>query len=159
MKTKSYTYYLFFFWITILCFSCSENIESIVLVHENLQAHFDNFEIEGQNRGIDIDLKSAEIQGFMENINDLGVVGQCIESHAEGKRIVIDSDRWRRLTNSQKEFIVFHELGHCYLNRSHTDEKGSDGSCLSIMHSSTEACENKYNPATREDYLDELFLN
>lgn len=143
----------------MICFSCAENLDTVVVVHEDLQLHFTNFEIEGQNRGLNVDLDSDEIQGFMRSITDLGVVGQCIESQTEGKRIVIDSDRWRRLTNMEKEFIVFHELGHCYLGRGHTNEKASDGSCLSMMHSSTEACENRYNANTREGYLDELFLN
>jgi len=139
--------------------SCSEELNKTIIVHEDLQIHFTNFELEGQNRGIKLDLAHAEIQGFMNEIDDAGVIGQCVESDANGKRIIIDSDRWKRLSSSEKEFIVFHELGHCYLRRAHTNETSSNGTCLSIMHSGTNACKNLYNTTTRKDYLDELFFN
>jgi len=57
----------------------------------------------------------------------------------------------------QKERLVFHELGHCVLNRSHLETVGTDGHCLSIMNSA-QRCSDNYNAQTREKYLDELFL-
>ena len=56
-----------------------------------------------------------------------------------------------------KEFYIFHELGHCYLRRVHDDSKDKEGNCLSIMHSSVDACKFVYNGNTRSEYLDELF--
>lgn len=159
MKTMNNPYLLISLISCLIYSSCTDDLNKTIVVHEELQIHFTNFEIEGQNRGIEVDLFSAEIQGFMNMINETGVIGQCVESDANGKRIIIDSNRWKRLSSSEREFIVFHELGHCFLNRDHTDKTSRNGTCLSMMHSGTTVCENLYNITTREKYLDELFSN
>lgn len=138
--------------------ACSEDIPHEVFVHEDLQVYFDSFEFEAEQRGIDIDLVQAEIQGYMRSIDDRGVIGQCIEN-STSKSIVIDVARWQHLDQLEKEFIVFHELGHCYLNRGHIDSKDSSSTCLSMMHSTSTVCDITYNSVTRTTYLDELFLN
>ena len=37
--------------------------------------------------------------------------------------LIINPKGWRVSTNIEKEIIIFHELGHCYLNRNHVTEK------------------------------------
>lgn len=138
--------------------SCNKDPQTTTVVDTDLQVYFESFKFEGEKRGLTIDLRTAEIDGYMKTIEDHGVVGQCIHDD-EGKSIVIDVNKWRTLDQLEKEFIVFHELGHCYLDRGHTDEKNRNGSCKSMMHSSATACNNTYNSSTRENYLDELFLN
>jgi hypothetical protein len=56
-----------------------------------------------------------------------------------------------------KEYIVFHELGHCVLNRPHTEDSFSNGVCSSIMRSGNGGCYDYYNRFTRQYYVDELF--
>lgn len=143
----------------ILLSSCAKDLDQTIVVHDELVAYFDMFEVEGKLRGIDIDLKQAEIHGFMRIINEGGVIGQCRSSDTEGKSIVIDKNGWTTLSELEKEFIVFHELGHCYLDRVHDDSRNRDGTCTSLMHSSTSACRNIYSSQTRKHYLDELFFN
>ena len=58
----------------------------------------------------------------------------------------------------EKEFIIYHELGHCFLDRDHLDEANADGSCVSIMHSNPGVCFFELKSENREDYLDELFF-
>jgi hypothetical protein len=53
---------------------------------------------------------------FVEQEND--TVGGCYRSPAV-KYIVIDPEWWRRSSDSEREHLVFHELGHCYLLREH----------------------------------------
>jgi hypothetical protein len=53
--------------------------------------------------------------------------------------------------------VVFHELGHCYLGRGHSEETHPNGVCKSIMRSGNGGCFDNYNSTTREAYLDELF--
>ena len=42
-----------------------------------------------------------------------------------------DWDRWSEL---EKENVLFHELGHCALNRGHTVQKFDDGTPYSLMY-------------------------
>lgn len=158
MIQSTITYLLAILLGITLLMACAEDIPTVVVVHSDLQVYFDSFEFEAEQRGIEIDLFEAEVQGFMQSIDDRGVVGQCIEN-SDGKSIVIDLERWQRLDQLEKEFIVFHELGHCYLGRPHIDTKDNKGECLSMMHSSTTVCDIQYNSVTRAAYLDELFLN
>ena len=73
------------------------------------------------------------------------------------KNILLDSQFWRRASEMEKEFLVFHELGHCYLGRSHLDEVAQNGNCQSMMNSGMGNCRINYNSQTRNEYLDELF--
>lgn len=141
-----------------LLVSCEQDEQFSVVIDNELQVYFESFRFEGENRGLIIDLEDAQIQGNMQVIDDQGIVGQCIHDDV-GKSIVIDSEKWQSLDQLEKEFIVFHELGHCFLDRGHTDTRERSGACRSIMHSSTTVCQNIYNSRTRSDYLDELFLN
>lgn len=87
-----------------------------------------------------------------------GVIsGQC-KTYSDGRREVVISHRfWAKATFYEKEFLVFHELGHCLLDREHLEKKASDGTCVSIMHSGQGDCKNAYGYTTRSAYLDELF--
>jgi len=94
----------------------------------------------------------------MESISLSGVIAQCVSQIASGnKEIRVDPVSWQQLGSMRKEFLIFHELGHCALNREHLDEKDNNGYCKSIMHSSTDVCLNNYNNDTKESLLDELF--
>jgi hypothetical protein len=48
-------------------------------------------------------------------------------------------------------------LGHCALNRRHTDATNKDGTCISMMQSGNGSCKMVYNAQNRSKYLDELF--
>jgi len=64
---------------------------------------------------------------------------------------------WETASFAEKEYVVFHELGHCALNRRHLDTKNADGTCLSMMQSGNGSCKMNYNAQNRSKYLDELF--
>lgn len=40
----------------------------------------------------------------------------------KGKFIKIDEGYWKESSNATREILLFHELGHCELNRDHEDE-------------------------------------
>ncbi|MCP3932093.1 MAG: hypothetical protein GY705_23725 [Bacteroidetes bacterium] len=126
-----------------------------VFVDSSLQPYFDSFEYEASLRGLDINLLEAGVEGYIENIEDDGVIGQC--QSGSGRRILIDDQYWKRASSMQRESVIFHELGHCYLQRDHSDDSYSNGTCVSIMRSGTGNCKFVYNTLTKEKYLDELF--
>ena len=121
-----------------------------------LQSYFDNFQEEAALRGITVDYQAAQVEGILTYLPN-AIAGQCVQTEGKPSQIRIDQTIWSRSSTSIKEFLVFHELGHCILDRSHDDTRNTDGTCASIMHSGTTNCRNAYNATTRKAYLDELF--
>jgi hypothetical protein len=144
------------FCVFLLSGCAKEDDMSIIFVHESLQGYFTAFEEEGLLRGLSADLKSAEIEGMLTDLPG-SVSGRCQYNTDKPRQVQIDQSYFESVGNLRREFIVFHELGHCYLNREHLDVRDENGNCVSIMHSSSATCRNAYNSVTREKYLDELF--
>ncbi len=138
-----------------LMFRCEP--EDLIETDAVLQPYFDIFKEEAELRGFAVDYEAERIEGLLQQIPNSNVQGQCFHNTSKPKKVVIDVDYWNNANESQKEFIIFHELGHCFLDRDHLDESDSSGNCLSIMHSSPQVCRFSLTPANRKSYLDELF--
>ena len=83
-------------------------------------------------------------------------VAQCEKS--ESLAIIrIDPKIWNTSCEYKKQMILFHELGHCLLDREHTGEKDEEGHPKSIMHSFGVTA--THFKEKHEDYLAELFTN
>lgn len=128
-------------------------------VDQALWPLFIAFEDEAAERGFNIDLRAAGITGFIEEIEERHVAGRCNYNFRQPNRVTIDEQFWNRSSNSFREMIVFHELGHCFLFRDHEERILSNGACASIMRSGNGSCLDNYNLRTRENYIDELFEN
>lgn len=128
------------------------------LVDQRLNTYFSNFETAALARGYDIDLNELEITGEISNIPESGVAGTC-QYGQHLSHVTIDLDFWNNSSNNFREFVVFHELGHCVLHRDHREDAFNNGICRSIMRSGLEDCRDAYSPTNREYYLDELFTN
>ena len=82
-------------------------------------------------------------------------VGVCIEYSNGQTEILIRESSWNTFSNSQREILIFHELGHCHLDRDHKDTtyKSID---LSVMKS---LLINQFDYQTYfPEYMEELFL-
>lgn len=150
-------------FIYLLIVGCTEEykenlINETLHVDATIAPYFERFIEEGEKRGFNIDLEAKKIEGFLIDIEENEVVGQCSYNSLGTRKINIDINYWNRATDLEKEFVVFHELGHCYLGRSHDDTQ-NNRSCNSIMHSGTSGCRFRYNSITRTTYLNELFEN
>ena len=126
-------------------------------VEEDLWVYFERFEEEARARGYDIDLIRDEITGVIREIEDGGVAGECTYSSHQPNHVTIDKTFWDGASDRYREFVVFHELGHCDLGRDHREAANQAGLCLSIMRSGLGDCRDAYNSVNREVYLDELF--
>ncbi len=126
-------------------------------VDVELWSYFEKFEKEAAERGVKIDLAVAGITGTIEKIHAHGTVGLCNHRLDQPNHVIIDLNFWASASDNSKEMIIFHELGHCYLERSHNDNKKSDGTCASIMRSGRGGCIDFYNKANKAAYLDELY--
>lgn len=155
-----------FLLLTFMIFlgSCGEDpdfeVEQMLLypgVDHRLWPYFERFESEGEQRGITINLNNLNIEGIIASINEDHIAGTCQFSGTNPRLVTIDSDFWNSSGDLFREFIVFHELGHCALRRDHDESASSSGVCLSIMRSGTTDCFDQYSTDTRAYYLDELF--
>jgi len=126
-------------------------------VHKDLQPFFMRFESEGASRGWNIDLTQAGIAAEFEDIDESNVAGICSYGSHRPNQITIDRSFWQRASQLAREMIVFHELGHCYLERDHLEEAFPNGYCQSIMRSGVCCCRDAYTAENRTYYLDELF--
>lgn len=125
------------------------------VVDPALQSYFESFASEGLKRGKTIDM--SRVSGILADIEDAKVLGRCTQGSVSGSTVTIDTEFWTKANAWEKEYVIFHELGHCVLNRRHLDEQKADGACSSMMQSGTSGCKMVYNAQTRSGYLDELF--
>ena len=141
----------------IIC-SCSKEAEPKIIEAE-LQIYFDSFVSEASAHGIEIDLTLLDIGAYVQNIEFTGTIGQCI-SYSDGSNdVIVDARNWDQIDEEEKEYVVFHELGHCILKRSHNDTQDGNGVCQSIMQSGEGLCQSRYNLNNRTTMLQELFTN
>lgn len=70
-------------------------------------------------------------------------------------RIAVNEKTWNATSDSRRKEMLFHEMGHCVLNRSHTEDHLSDGCKASIMSASPvgDWCANHH----ADEYVTELF--
>lgn len=145
------------FLVFFLFFSCQkEEIKPIFYqnVAEELHPYFQKFELEAARRGKTCSLAETDIIGRFGTLRK-DVVGLC--SRRAQREIIIDKWFWERSSELSKELIVFHELGHCFLKRKHSNKQSNDGTCSSIMRSGKGGCIDFYTAKNRSRLLDELF--
>jgi len=148
---------IWFFLLPLLLGSCQkENVPTPGQVDAELAVYLEDFMAEGEARDYEpivdpyiLDIRFDTLTG--------SVTGQCL-TYSDGRREVnISVSFWKNASAYEREFLVFHELGHCLLDREHLDTERADGTCLSMMHSGQGGCRNVYGISTRTRYLDELF--
>lgn len=92
---------------------------------------------------------------------DLGpnIAGICYRTIFDGKTIYayveIDSLYWPTLSEHQKINLIFHELGHCAMNRDHVPFEAVRLCPTSFMH--YQIMGNDCLKANYEDYIKEMF--
>lgn len=149
--------------LIIILYACESDLNqqgntntSFPGVESGLWPYFIAFEKEAKERGFDIDLVELGISGVIKSIDDLGVAGTCQYGNHIA-HVTIDRSYWNNSSSLNREYVVFHELGHCALGRGHDESSYNNGICKSLMNSGLGHCIPAYNTQNRERYLDELF--
>lgn len=172
-SVQTLTLFLTFFFFFSFFYSCKDTSKNNGLpqfievgeatrsfdeVDERLWVYFERFEDAGAARGIDVNLEAANVTGIIENNPIHTSPGACAMNTNETlHRVSIREDFWTGASVTQREIIVFHELGHCFLHREHFDLALPDGTCVSLMRTGGNICQDNYLVDTRDYYLDELF--
>ena len=126
-------------------------------VSEELWPYFTAYELAAAERGVDIDLVELGVVGRLRDIAEEGVAGECTFNPEAPNVMTVDAEVFGAVGERFREYIIFHELGHCERLRAHREDADEDGVCVSIMASGTGECRDAYTAVTREELLDELF--
>lgn len=142
----------------VIVSSCTKKVDGVP-IDEELIPYYESFKAEAALRGVVFDNSVAQIEGYIQNIPDSGVLGACKRNaeNEDNPQIFLDKPYWRSATNLEREYVMFHELGHCFLNLSHDNAQDDKGDCLSIMASGIGNCQKNYNPFNRDSLITELF--
>lgn len=153
---------LFLVPLLALFMSCASDTEDLN-VDPEVQPYVNRFIEEADKRGILIDFSDT---GLSIRLVDLGPeeAGRCSErgtATSGNHDIEIDRSYWAEVDELEKERLIFHELGHCELNRSHDNQVFSNGDWKSMMYGSPLPPNRpniiNYSGRRIEYYRDELF--
>lgn len=146
--------------ITVITFNaCEVEPEVTYVLDEPLEVYYKRFIDEAFMRGLDVEYATYQVEATIGEITTPNVIGTCSWDQAQKHSIVLDRVYWRSASDLQREFLVFHELGHCVLGRGHVDSSDASGNCISIMSSGTGDCRVLYLSSYRNRLVDELFSN
>ena len=161
-----------FFLVSLFAFSVAckkkQNFVPVYNVPAVLEPYIDSFIAEGARRG-HIFKKENLIMRYDKTM-DGALCGSCNSTSLDAniqKIISIYKDNPCWTDNPELETLIFHELGHCFLGRSHTSESLPNRDPKSIMVPGNlgiyspciypiggQPCDNSFK---RTYYLDELF--
>lgn len=136
--------------LVLAVFGCSKNRT----LDPELEGYVSEFEQASQRVGKRISAKDISVK-FVSTTSRADAVAQCLNGGMGPAEIEISQSLWEQLSETRRKLTIFHELGHCKLNRSHRSDHRSDGTPASIMF-----IYNVPEQVFLEDenyYLDELF--
>ncbi len=139
--------------------ACKKDDPFIYDVPASIQPYIDSFVAEAQARGVTVDVSSLVVT-FEGNLLGNEAAGTCTFATTDAPghvRLDTTSNNWQNNLSSREQ-LVFHELGHCLLNRRHREDVLPNGEYVSLMRG---AGDQIYGEALwkmkRAYYLDELF--
>ncbi|HEV7347861.1 hypothetical protein [Telluribacter sp.] len=161
-------------WCLLLLMACSgdDPLEPTVYdVPKAVEKYVQSFVEEGQKRGINIELENLIVEIRTTGTTSGDECGSCTRAGTNGQRkitLVESGLCWKSTIEQNREALVFHELGHCLLQRNHRDDLLTGGAPASLMNSravgfyeacaypigNEDECDKRYR---RTYYLDELF--
>ena len=151
-------------FLLLFLFSCNDDDTSTTAggeynVHPDFEFYVQLYTDKGNERGANIDFRETGLLAEYSDVVNQGASGWCfIGQH----HIVIDKSEWDLLTEDQKRFLFAHELGHCDLDRGHTNNQFTNGVWKSLMRGDPLTTLQSRTPIAfygfRQDYYwDELF--
>ncbi len=157
-------YFFFLVCLLLIIGSCADNGDTDIGtttydVDPTFEPYVQEFIAEGAKRGHNIDFSDTGLRIEFSETALEGASGLCYlgEHH-----IIINKENWFRFSERFRSFLLFHELGHCELDRRHRNEQFSDLTWKSILRGSPLTGIQDRFPVSffgfRKDYyIDELF--
>lgn len=145
---------LFAICLILVLSSCQKDGGNIAA---GLQPYYDSFLAEAAAHNYTIPIDKEDIIMLFTDIPSESVIGQCNHNTEQPDVVEIDRFLWETFDEPTREFVIFHELGHCILDRGHKDSVDGSGNCISLMHSRLGLCKFEFTGVARDEYIDELF--
>jgi len=127
--------YICFFCLVLLLSGCSsdDNFEPVYNVPEEFQPIVDTFLAEARARGHEFQINNLIIA--YDDELEIRYCGTCNSNSMSNdiQKIISINSRKCWINDAQKEALIFHELGHCFLGREHDDTKLPNGDPKSMM--------------------------
>jgi len=143
--------------------SCSETTQE-GFIDPEFQSYIDKFLAEAALRGDTIDIIESGLSVIFEDDGSTtDYAGVCRNRFgSSSNEIGIDKGFWDESNESVREWVIYHELGHCVLGRDHDNTKFDNGIWKSLMRGGDlEGIDTRmplcYIWDRQEYYLDELF--
>ncbi len=125
---------LFFISLVIILQNCREDdgigADGIYNVDPTFEPFVQEFIAEGAKRGETIDFSESGLIVEFSDVQLPGANGLC---YLGQHHIQIDKSRWFSFSEDVRGFLLFHELGHCELDRRHRNDKFGNDAWRSIM--------------------------
>lgn len=143
-------------WVIIACTVI--NVVSLtetgnVYIDSELRPYVNNFKFDAIARGqLNNDFDISVVFG-LEDSPEIGIAGIC-KLRGAVRTIEIKEAIWGVLSEEEKEALIYHELAHCFLKRSHCEEIRDDAPVSLMYPSLIDGPTYKNN---REKYVNELF--
>lgn len=113
--------------LTTACGIQNEESKQSQAIDSDLRPYLDKFVSYGSQNGVGLNTSSLTMT-FSESMpassNGGTVIGYC-QRTLKGPNVVIRTSYWNTASVSNREQLVFHELGHCLLGLSHNDSTES----------------------------------
>ncbi|OFZ18469.1 MAG: hypothetical protein A2X94_00555 [Bdellovibrionales bacterium GWB1_55_8] len=102
-----------------------------------LAKYVNKFVDDAKIQGVDVlpDMKNPTLEIRIASLDSYGssVIGLC-ETGTNQRRVTFDPDFWNSVSETQRELLAHHELGHCVLYRGHRTTTLTTGAYASIMY-------------------------
>lgn len=157
----------FYSFITIALIgiaSCSQDSDigaspGVIQVDPAFETYVQDFIAEGAARGQNINFDDTGLIVEFSEREEEGASGLCFVGQ---HHVIIDKSEWFALSENVRGFLLFHELGHCELDRGHRNEKFGNDVWRSIMRGSPLEPIEIWIPVPffgfrKEYFIDELF--
>lgn len=141
--------------VIFLC-ACAKPIKHI---EPEFQGTYDSFILESIKYGRDVSATNNIIieRGETASICDNGKVTACCKLNGHGQAHIIVDNSELFYSEAAREKILFHELGHCLLNKDHDNSLDENGRPAKIMSHNIRDLPEYFYQQNRDHYVSELF--
>lgn len=144
-----------FGFVAMLAVTCKKEESTAPVVEDpSFKTYLDRFLTEAKARGVNPDVSLLRII-YSDTLNYY--CGYGVQS-AHQVQISTRAGCWPQLSDTDKEILMFHELGHAVLGRLHDNTKLPNGDYKTMMFGGSQfGLYTEETPERRKYYLDELF--
>lgn len=156
---------MFLLTLTVISIGCAPAFEVAPIQEPGILKYAKVVSNEAEDRGVYLDFSEIgmEFSVLMSNTT-LGYCREITVSYLAGydvrkyNKIFINETLWSISTDTEKEQLLAHELGHCVLGRDHDDDIiEREGELIHKSVMSTYSFSDNVFKRHREYYFDELF--